>query len=61
MKQFRCGDVVPGCKAVFRAEDERGIFSQVARHAEMDHGLVEIPAALVQQVRAAISDVGAAA
>lgn len=61
MKQFCCGDVVPGCKAVFRAEDEAGVFAQVATHARADHGLHEIPAALIQQVQASIRDVGAAA
>ena len=60
MKQFSCGDVVPGCKAIFSAEDEPGILSQVAGHARRDHGLEAIPDALVQQVRARILEVSAA-
>jgi predicted small metal-binding protein len=60
MKQFSCGDVVPGCKAVFRAEDEAGIFGQVAEHAKHDHGMTSIPDALVHQVRIYISDIPAA-
>jgi predicted small metal-binding protein len=60
MKQFSCGDVVPGCKAVFRAEDEAGIFGQVAEHAEHDHGMTTIPDAVMQQVRSQIRDVPAA-
>ena len=60
MKQFSCGDVVPGCKAVFQAEDESGILTQVAHHARHDHGMSAVPDALVQQVRSHIQEVPAA-
>ena len=60
MKQFCCGDVVPGCKAVFRDSTEEGILNSVARHAMRDHGLTEIPAALIAQVRQRITMVPAA-
>ena len=60
MKQFSCGDVVPGCKAVFRSEDETGILTQVAGHAQRDHGMSSVPDALVQQVCAQIREVPAA-
>ncbi len=60
MKQFSCGDVVPGCKAVFQAEDESGILAQVAHHASHDHGMTSVPAELVQQVRGQIREVAAA-
>lgn len=56
MKQFCCGDVVPGCKATFRAETEQELFPQVAEHARTDHGLTELPPALIEQVRAAIRE-----
>lgn len=61
MKQFCCGDVVPGCRATFRAESVDELLPQVAAHAEKDHGLRELPAALVEQVKAHIQDVNAAA
>jgi predicted small metal-binding protein len=51
MKQFACGSVVTGCQAVFRAPDEDGVLSQVARHARHDHGLTEISNELVAAVR----------
>jgi predicted small metal-binding protein len=51
MKAFACGDVVPGCGRTFTATDEGGILAQVAAHATVDHGLTDIPAALVEQVR----------
>ena len=50
MKQFSCGDVVPGCRRTFQGADD-AILSAVAAHARDDHGLAEIPAALVEQVR----------
>ncbi len=54
MKQFSCGDVVPGCSAVFRASSEEQILGAVAEHARRDHGMDSIPAALVSQVRSLI-------
>lgn len=61
MKQFCCGDVVPGCNATFRAPDEDSLFAQIAAHARRDHGLTEISPALLAQVRANVRDVTAAA
>ncbi|MGX5656593.1 DUF1059 domain-containing protein [Geodermatophilus nigrescens] len=54
MKSFACGDVVPGCGRSFTATDESGILAQVAGHAAADHGLTDVPPALVEQVRARI-------
>lgn len=54
MKRFSCGDVVPSCTASFRDETVDGILVQVAAHARADHGLAEVPPALVDQVTAAI-------
>jgi predicted small metal-binding protein len=51
MKQLRCGDVIPGCKAVFRESTEDAILNAVARHIRRDHGMYQIPASLVAQVR----------
>ncbi len=50
MKQFACGDVVPRCQRVFTAPTDADILGQVADHARADHGLVEVPDALVAQV-----------
>jgi predicted small metal-binding protein len=61
MKQFCCGDVVPGCKAMFHARTEEDMFLQIAAHARADHAITEISPALVQQVRQHIHDVNAAA
>ncbi|GHE07078.1 DUF1059 domain-containing protein [Klenkia taihuensis] len=55
MKSFACGDVVPGCGRTFTATDDDAILAQVAAHAELDHGLTEVPPALVAQVRQRIT------
>ncbi|HET9075166.1 MAG TPA: DUF1059 domain-containing protein [Solirubrobacteraceae bacterium] len=52
MKQFACGSVVPGCQAVFVAEEEDDILRQVAEHARLDHGITDISPELVDSVRA---------
>ena len=57
MKQFSCGDVVPGCQATWVRSSEVEILQEVARHAEIDHGLTDIPPALVDQVREKIVSV----
>jgi predicted small metal-binding protein len=54
VKQFACGDVVPSCGRTFTAPTDDGILTAVAAHARTDHGLVEVPAELVAQVRAHI-------
>jgi len=54
MKTFACGDVVPGCEARWVCSSEDEVLAQVAQHAAEAHGLTEIPAELVVQVRARI-------
>lgn len=51
MKEFSCGDVVPGCSASFSASSEEEIFARVASHASADHDVHEITAELVEAVR----------
>lgn len=50
MKQFACGDVVPGCTRTFTGTDS-DILRAVAAHAHSDHGLNSIPDTLIAQVR----------
>lgn len=54
MKQFSCGDVVPGCQRTFSAATEQDLLGQVAAHAQADHGLSALPPSLVDQVRSNI-------
>ena len=60
MKQFACGDVVPGCAAVMRGATEDEVLVQVAEHAKKDHGMQSVPAEVVELVRARIVDISAA-
>lgn len=55
MKRFRCGDVVPGCKATFEGS-EGAILSAVTAHARSDHGVTSTDAAFVGSVRGAMVD-----
>ena len=54
MKQFACGDVVPGCGATFVGADDDEILGLVAGHAHHDHGLAEVSDDLVAAVRSHI-------
>ena len=38
MKQFRCGDVVPGCEWVTRNDDETELFEDIHSHAREPTG-----------------------
>ncbi len=57
MKSFACGDVVPGCDATFVADTDDDVLVAVAQHATADHGMTEVPAELVEQVRGRIVSV----
>lgn len=57
MKEFSCGDVVPGCTAVFREETVKGVLGAVARHARDEHGLEEVSPELEQDVREKVREV----
>jgi predicted small metal-binding protein len=58
MKEFSCGDVVPGCTASFRAPTEQTLLEQIARHARDDHGLTELSPELVTAVMERIRTTG---
>jgi predicted small metal-binding protein len=54
MKSFACGDVVPGCTAKWLCSSEDELLAEVAAHARQDHGITEVPAELVDQIRSKI-------
>jgi predicted small metal-binding protein len=56
MKYMRCRDIGVNCDFEARGETMEDVLAQCARHARLDHGLMEIPFDLVQKVRAAIWD-----
>jgi predicted small metal-binding protein len=54
MKTFCCGAVVPGCTATFTGHNDDEIVEQVRDHARADHGMDELPGAVIASVRAYI-------
>ncbi len=55
MKTLACGDLVPGCEAVVRADTEEEILQIAAQHATEAHGLT-VDDGLVAAVKAAIRE-----
>jgi predicted small metal-binding protein len=56
VKQFKCGDVVPGCDWVAKSEDDPGLFAQIHSHARDVHGMDEVPPEVEDAIRARITD-----
>ncbi|MDX6422808.1 MAG: hypothetical protein QOI67_279 [Gaiellaceae bacterium] len=56
MKEFRCGDVVPGCEHEFEGESEDEILHQITAHARDEHGMDEVPPEVVDTIRSKISE-----
>jgi predicted small metal-binding protein len=56
MKEFRCGELVPGCGAAFEGESEDEILERIAAHARDEHGMDEVPPEVVDQILASISE-----
>jgi len=57
MKQFRCGDVVPGCQWVTRNDDEQQLFADIHVHAREAHGMDEVPPEVVTAIQDVITEV----
>jgi predicted small metal-binding protein len=56
VKEFKCGDVVPGCDAVISGETDDEILKEVAVHAREKHGMDEVPPDVQDSVRASIAE-----
>jgi len=56
MKEFSCGDVVPGCDAKIQGADEGEVLAGVAAHARDVHGMDTVPDEVVARVKANIRD-----
>jgi len=55
-KVLRCNDLMPGCPYEAKGASEDEVLAQAAEHARTAHGIDEIPAGMVPQVRAAIRE-----
>ena len=55
-KVLRCGDLMPGCKAVIEGKDVAEVMAKGAEHARTAHGMTAMPPDLAKKVQAAIQD-----
>jgi predicted small metal-binding protein len=56
VKEFRCGDVVPGCDTVIQADSEDEVLEHVAVHAREEHGMDDVPPDVVDTIKSKIVD-----
>jgi len=56
MKEFKCGQIVPGCNHEFQGESEDDILQQIGPHARDEHGMDEVPPEVVDRIRDAITE-----
>jgi predicted small metal-binding protein len=57
MKQFNCGDVVPGCRWVGQNEVDEELWVEIAEHARQVHGMPEVPPEVADAIRNAITEI----
>ena len=57
MKQFNCGDVVPGCQWVTRNDDEQELIQDIQAHARDEHGMDEVPPEVEDAIHRVITEV----
>lgn len=57
MREFKCGEIVPGCETKIQGESDEEILEHVADHAREAHGMDEVPPEVVERIRAVIVDV----
>ena len=55
-KVLRCNDLMPGCPFEAKGDSEDEVLAKAAEHAKTAHGISEIPAGMLPQVKAAIRD-----
>ncbi|MEA2664035.1 MAG: hypothetical protein QOI11_979 [Candidatus Eremiobacteraeota bacterium] len=54
MKQFKCGDIVPGCGSIIEGESDDEVLAEVGAHAREAHGMDEVPPEVADRVRSLI-------
>ena len=56
MKSFACATVVEGCDGVVTGATEDEVLQAAAAHAAEAHGMTDVPADVVEAIRAGIID-----
>ncbi len=59
-QEFHCGDLMPGCNFVAKADTEDHLMKKVAMHANIAHNIVRITPEMAKKVRATIRTVAEA-
>ncbi|MCK9922825.1 DUF1059 domain-containing protein [Frankia sp. AgPm24] len=55
MKEFYCGAIIHGCETRITAANEADLLRSVDTHARVDHGMTDVPDALLDEVRGDIT------
>ncbi|CAO5164786.1 putative small metal-binding protein [Frankia sp. AiPs1] len=58
MKEFYCGAIIHGCETRIAASNEADLLRSVDTHARVDHGMVDVPDALLDEVRGETTNFG---
>jgi predicted small metal-binding protein len=56
MRQFICGEIVPGCETKIEGANDDEVLANVAVHAREAHGMDEVPPEVADNVRSKIRD-----
>ena len=56
MREFKCGEIVPGCDTTIEGENDDEVLAKVAVHAREAHGMDEVPPEVAHDVRSRIRD-----
>jgi predicted small metal-binding protein len=56
VRQFVCGEIVPGCDTKIQGENDDEVLQKVAVHAREAHGMDEVPPEVQDNVRSKITD-----
>lgn len=53
-KEFRCGDIIPGCPTVIEGKDDKEVMAKASEHAKNAHKMSAIPPEVTAKVQKAI-------
>jgi predicted small metal-binding protein len=53
-REFRCGDIIPGCPTVIEGKDDKEVVAKASEHAKNAHNMPTIPPEVATKVQKAI-------
>jgi predicted small metal-binding protein len=54
MRELRCGELMPGCKAVIQGKDDNEVIAKATEHAKTVHNVQQMTPDLQNKVQQAI-------